>query len=191
MNLRFRSTRSLALAALRATGATGHGKEDAGYYLPHSAHAHQAYAYATEHCHVTHGRHAHTVTPARAPEWLLFSRKRSHARRETCACTQSVNAQALTTACAPVHAYDSRDAQPVTPAAAFACEGTLAWDNQSADAAVHEHAHIGLLQDCVHGCDAWCASEARLQAARKIGRPCSCLRQHNRHHTTYIQTKCT
>eukprot|EP00965_Chrysotila_dentata_P101985 3366277-Pleurochrysis_carterae.AAC.1 len=72
---------------------------------------------------------------------------------------------------APVHASDSRDAQPVTPAAALACEGTLAWDSQVADA------------DCVHGCGAWCASEARLQAAMKIGCPYSCLRQHNRHLT--------
>eukprot|EP00965_Chrysotila_dentata_P176062 5813187-Pleurochrysis_carterae.AAC.2 len=68
--------------------------------------------------------------------------------------------QALTTACARLFtvAYDLRDAQPVTPAAALACEGMLAWDNEAADA------------DCVHGCAAWCASEARLQAAIKIGR---------------------
>eukprot|EP00965_Chrysotila_dentata_P183862 6071090-Pleurochrysis_carterae.AAC.1 len=80
---------SLALAALCATGATGHGKDDARYHLPHSSYAHQAYTRATEDCHVTHRRHAHTVTPARAPEWLLLSRKRSHARHETCACTQA------------------------------------------------------------------------------------------------------
>eukprot|EP00965_Chrysotila_dentata_P043465 1444506-Pleurochrysis_carterae.AAC.1 len=66
--------------------------------------------------------------------------------------------------CAPVHANDPRDAQPVTAAAALAYEGTLACHNQAADA------------DCLHGCCVWCASEARLQAAMKIGSPCSCLR---------------
>eukprot|EP00965_Chrysotila_dentata_P198699 6178961-Pleurochrysis_carterae.AAC.7 len=68
----------------------------AGYLLPHSSHAHQAYAYATKHCHVTHRRHAHTVTPARALEWLLLSYKRSHARHESCACTQVVRAHVRT-----------------------------------------------------------------------------------------------
>eukprot|EP00965_Chrysotila_dentata_P093684 3096336-Pleurochrysis_carterae.AAC.1 len=38
---------------------------------------------------------------------------------------------------------------------------------------VGEHAHNVLLQDCVHGCGAWCASKARLQAAITFGRPCS------------------
>eukprot|EP00965_Chrysotila_dentata_P102162 3372492-Pleurochrysis_carterae.AAC.1 len=100
--------------------------------------------YATEDCHVTDRRHAHTVTPARAPEWLLLSCKRLHACRETCTCTQSVRAQmsaprlsqplsdfagAHNGMFAPVYANDPRDAQPVWSDAAFACEGTLAWDN--------------------------------------------------------------
>eukprot|EP00965_Chrysotila_dentata_P176061 5813187-Pleurochrysis_carterae.AAC.1 len=49
----------------------------AGCHLPHSSHAHQTCAYATEHCHATRRRHAHTVTPARAPDRLLLSCKRS------------------------------------------------------------------------------------------------------------------
>eukprot|EP00965_Chrysotila_dentata_P234589 6200263-Pleurochrysis_carterae.AAC.1 len=50
------------------------------------------------------------------------------------------------------------------------------------------HFHDVLLQDCVHQCGVWCASEARLQAGIKIGRLCSCLRQHNKHLTICIQT---
>eukprot|EP00965_Chrysotila_dentata_P198698 6178961-Pleurochrysis_carterae.AAC.6 len=36
---------------------------------------------------------------------------------------------------------------------------------------VREYAHNVVL-DCVHGCGAWCASEARLHAAIKITRHC-------------------
>eukprot|EP00965_Chrysotila_dentata_P086050 2839640-Pleurochrysis_carterae.AAC.1 len=64
----------------------------AGYHLPCSSHANQAMRTHLNYCYVTRRRHAHT--PARAPGcWLLLSCKYMHARRETCACAQSVRAQ--------------------------------------------------------------------------------------------------